>query len=286
MPIVKIIPSKGSVKAIRDYIMQENKTTAEYTMSFGCNIENPEEDFSALKEAYANKRHLKERNYYHFIVSYNTKTEKISPKEIKEMTEELCENSRIGNYQWFGAVHYKDTPEHLHCHIIVGNTAIVEDKEKGIEVGKSFRSTRHFRKEIMRDANELCKVYGYEHSLVSENSKNGRETMAEMALKAKHQKTWKDDLRKQIDNARDRADDLKDFKKIMKDSYNIEVMQNKKGELRYVPSYFEKNKSDCMKPCHERRLGGNYGRQYIETSFLHKQEQSGYERERTTELER
>lgn len=286
MPIIKIIPSKGSVNAIRDYIMQESKTDEEYKMAYGCDIENPEEDFNALKEAYANRRHLKERNYYHFIVSYNTKTEHISPREIKEMTEELCQNSKIGNYQWFGAVHHKDRPDHIHCHVIVGNTAIAEDKEKGIEVGKSFRSTHHFRREIMKEANKLCKAHGYEHSLVSEHSNGIRETMAERAIKAKSRNTWKDDLRAQIDNAGERAGNLEEFKAIMKKSYDVEVMENKKGELRYVPSYFQTNNADCMKPCHERRLGGKYGREYIEESFLQKEKCGKYERERETELER
>lgn len=204
--------------------MRESKTSEEYTTAYGCNIENPEEDFNALKEAYTDRHHPKERNYYHFIVSYNTKTEKISPREIKEMTEKLCRNSKIDNYQWFLAVHYKDTPNHLHCHVVVGNTAIVEDRENGVKLGKSFRSTNHFRKELMREANEMCKSYGYEHSLVSENSKIVRETMAERAIKAKSQKTWKDDLRMQIDNARDRADNLEQFKGIMKESYDIKVM--------------------------------------------------------------
>ena len=41
----------------------------------------------------------------------------------------------------------------------------------------------------------MCKEYGYEHSLVSERGKGVRETMAEKAMKAKNQRTWKDELR-------------------------------------------------------------------------------------------
>ena len=119
MPVIKIIPSKGSVNAIRDYITQNSKTSSDYILTSGCCIENPELDFDTLKSTYEDSQHPKERTYYHIIISYNTKSETIAPQDIKEMTEELCRNSKIDCYQWFSAVHYKDTPKHLHCHVIV-----------------------------------------------------------------------------------------------------------------------------------------------------------------------
>lgn len=288
--MIKIMPSKGSVNAIRDYIMQEHKTSKEYAMASGCSIDDPERDFKTMQEAYENPRHPKERTYYHIIVSYNTKSEKIPPKDIQDMTEELCRNSKIDCYQWFGTVH-KDAPNHLHCHIVVGNTAIQEDKERHIEKGKSFRSTQRFRRELMKEANQMCKKYGYEHSLVSGRGKGVRETMAEKAIKAKNRKTWKDELRQQIDIARSKADDLEEFREIMKESYDIEVMENQKGELRYIPSSFEKNDPDCIKPCHERRLGGKYSRTEIEQDIqrrreYHESRQNEREMEQRTGMEK
>lgn len=219
MPVIKIIPSKGSVNAIRDYITQNNKTSSDYILTSGCCIENPELDFDTLKSTYEDSQHPKERTYYHIIISYNTKSETIAPQDIKEMTEELCRNSKIDCYQWFSAVHYKDTPKHLHCHVIVGNTAIRDSKEQRIRKGKSFRSTVTFRKTLMKEANQMCKEYGYEHSLVSEHGKGVRETMAERAMKAKNQRTWKDELRMQIDDARRNADSFESFKDIMEQSF-------------------------------------------------------------------
>ena len=290
MPVIKIVPSKGSVNAIRDYIMQEHKTSKEYSMASGCSIEDPELDFKTMQEACKSSRRPKERTYYHVIVSYNTKAEKIPLKDIQDMTEELCRNSKIDCYQWFGAVH-KDMPNHLHCHVIVGNTAIRDDKDRHIKKGKSFRSTQKFRKELMKEANQVCKRYGYEHSLVSGKGKGVRETMAEKAIKAKNKKTWKDELRQQIDVARSKADDLEEFKEIMKESYDIEVMENKKGELRYIPASFEKNNPDCIKPCHERRLGGKYSRTEIENDIqkrreYHERKQNEREMEQRTGLEK
>lgn len=290
MPVIKIIPSKGSVNAIRDYITQDSKTSGDYVLTSGCCMENPELDFETLKSSYADPQHPKERTYYHFIVSYNTKSEKITPQDIKEMTEELCRNSKIDCYQWFSAVHYKDTPKHLHCHVIVGNTAIRDSKEQKVQKGKSFRSTAKFRKSLMQEANRICKEYGYEHSLVAEHGKAVRETMAEKAMKAKSQKTWKDELRMQIDDARRNAGSFEAFKDIMERSFHVKVMENKKGELRYVPESFEKNNPDCIKPCHERRLGGRYRREEIERSIGRQNEfrekNNSKEHEKRNELER
>ena len=289
MPVIKIIPSKGSVNAIRDYITQNNKTSSDYILTSGCCIENPELDFDTLKSTYEDPQHPKERTYYHIIISYNTKSETIAPQDIKEMTEELCRNSKIDCYQWFSAVHYKDTPKHLHCHVIVGNTAIRDSKEQRIRKGKSFRSTVTFRKTLMKEANQMCKEYGYEHSLVSERGKGVRETMAEKAMKAKNQRTWKDELRMQIDDARRNADSFESFKDIMEQSFHVKVMENKKGELRYIPESFEKNDPNCIKPCHERRLGGRYGWEEIERSIDRQnefREKDNKEHEKRNELER
>ena len=60
-------------------------------------------------------------------------------------------------------------------------------------------------------------------------------------MKAKNQRTWKDELRMQIDDARRNADSFESFKDIMEQSFHVKVMENKKGELRYIPEFFEKN---------------------------------------------
>lgn len=267
MPIIKIIPSKGSVEKIKDYITQESKTSRDFITTSGCDYESIDEDFRNMRELYDNPQSKKERTYFHIIISFNTKDEKINPQDIKEMTEKICRDTKIDCYQWFSAVHYKDRPSHIHSHVVVGNTAIRDDKKRRIEIGRSFRSSNSFRRGIMRYANSVCKEYGYEHSLVSEHGKGIRETMAERGIKSKNLKTWKDDLRNKIDDALRHADSMDEFKRIMKESYKIEVMENKKGELRYVPDYFEKTDANCIKPCHERRLGGRYGREEIESSI-------------------
>ena len=249
MPVIKIIPSKTSVHDIWTYVTQESKTSKDYIITSGCGMENPEQDFNTLNSAYENPEHRKERTYYHIIVSYNTKNQKIPPQDIKEMAEELCRKSKIDCYQWFSAVHYKDRPKHLHCHIVVGNTAIRDDKEFGVEKGKCFKSNNAFRKKLMREANRMCKEYGYEHSIISERGRGVRETLAERALKAKNKRIWKDELRMQIDDARRNADSLDSFRDIMERSYHVKVMENPKGELRYVPEHFEKNDPSCIKPC-------------------------------------
>ena len=70
MPVIKIIPSKGSVNAIRDYITQNNKTSSDYILTSGCCIENPELDFDTLKSTYEDPQHPKGTDilsHYHIL---------------------------------------------------------------------------------------------------------------------------------------------------------------------------------------------------------------------------
>lgn len=86
----------------------------------------------------------------------------------------------------------------------------------------------------------MCKEYGYEHSLVSEHGKGVRETMSERAMKAKNQRTWKDELRMQIDDARRNADSFESFKDIMEQSFHVKVMENKKENSAIFRSSLKK----------------------------------------------
>lgn len=280
MPIIRILPSHKSVKSIYEYITREDKTSPDYIFASGCSLEHPEEDFRDMVDYFHKTVKVENRTYYHVIVSFNTKNEKIPPEEVQKMAEELCEKTEISNYQWFAAVHYKDRPIHSHCHIVVNNVAYKDSDDKKIKAGKSFQSTRAFTQQLMEKGNQICKEHGYEHSLVNPGRKaHERFSRAEMALIAKGEVTWKDRLRMSIQKAERKARSVDEFCYIMQDDYGIEVKTDKKGGFLYIPEEFHKNDTRKMKPCHQRRLGELYTKESIErTVELRKEKKKAYER--------
>ena len=232
-----------------------------------------------MADYFQKNRSERNRTYYHVIVSFNTKNEKISPEEVQKMAEELCEKTEISNYQWFAAVHYKDRPIHSHCHIIVNNVAYKDSEDKKIKAGKSFESTRAFVRQLMETGNQISKEHGYERSLVNPGRKaNERFSRAEIALMTKGEVTWKDRLRRSIQRAERKAKSVDEFCYIMQDDYGVEVKTDKKGSFHYIPEEFHKNDSRKMKPCHERRLGALYGKKSIERTIELRKEKKANER--------
>lgn len=295
MPIIKIIPSKKNVNGIVNYITDKEKTDDEYTFCSGCSKETVEEDFKAVADYYHKHLGGKNRSYYHIIVSYNTRYEKISPEETQQMVEELCERTAIDNYQWFGTVHYKTSPDHVHCHLVVSNVAYKDSDDGKIKAGKSFQASRGFTRDLMEKGNEICKTHGYEHSLVNPHGRGeDRITQAEKALIAKGEVPWKDRLRMHIYEAGQKAESLDEFCYIMQDDYGVEVQEDRKGCFRYIPEEFYGNETRKTKPCHQRRLGDAYTKDAIELRIERKKEREAvyeaecgrYERERDSDRER
>lgn len=286
MPIIRILPSHRAVRGIYEYITRKDKTSSDYIFASGCSLDHPEEDFKDMADYFQKDTNERNRTYYHVIVSFNTKNERISPEEVQKMAEELCEKTEISNYQWFAAVHYKDRPIHSHCHIIVNNVAYKDSDDKKIKAGKSFQATRDFTCRLMEKGNQICKEHGYEHSLVNPGRRaNERFARAEVALMTKGEVPWKDRLRRSIQRAERKAQSVDEFCYIMQDDYGVEVKTDRKGCFLYIPEEFHKNDTRKMKPCHQRRLGELYSKESIERTIelrKEKRENARQQRENKT----
>lgn len=291
MPLLKILVGKKPIGDIRDYVVRADKANPEYTHSSGCAIETAPQDFQDVANYYEDPKHPHIREYYHIMISYSSVKDQIPEMDIAQMAEELCHSTQIDDYQWFSAVHH-DKPTHLHAHIVVSNCAVRDDEARGITAGKSFRSTESFRAELFEKANDLCRERGYTNSIIIPGKEREvYETSKELRLRERGGKVWKDELRADIDNARQRAGSMEEFKEILCKEHDIELMENKKGELRYVPAFFREEDREDVKPCHERRLGSHYGKAYMLNYFRDKErrnEERLYEKERDKgrELER
>ena len=272
MPIIKIYPSKRPVRGILQYITRGDTVPEELIRTNGCDILDAEQEFSDIARYYNKPTGVRNRTYYHMIVSYNTTYEKISPEEVRDMVKDLCQRTKIDCYQWYLAVH-TDRPDHMHAHVVINNVSYRGDRKQHVKAGKSFQSTGKLRHELMEKGNVICKEHGYELSLVNTKSKaQERLTRAELALAAKGEISWKDKLRNQIEYAKEQASSSSEFIWLMKDNFGVTVQEHKNA-YRYIPEFFTRKNAASPKPCHERRLGGDYTKEtivnYIERKAKH-----------------
>ena len=254
MPIIKIIPSKSKVSNIQRYIQNSQKTNSSLYIEHECSAKTASQDFNLMRKIFKKKEG---RTYYHIIISWNSQEDNINAEECREMTREICEQSGLKDYPYFAAIH-TDT-EHLHAHVVVNNI--------NIRSGKSFQSTKQFREEIMQIANDISRERGYHNSVIDTKQKSIiQRSSAEIAISVKKNIVpWKDVLRSMINEALLKAENHKEFIRLMSENA-IDIELDKNGEYKFLPYelYEDPNR---MKPCHSRRLGAKYSKENIEKAF-------------------
>lgn len=254
MPIIKIIPSTSKVFNIQRYIQNPKKTNSSLYLEHECCAKTAAKDFNLMRKIFKKKDG---RTYYHIIISWNSQEDNITTEDCCEMTREICEESGLKDYPYFAAIH-TDT-EHLHAHIVVNNI--------NIRTGKSFQSTKQFREDIMQIANKISKSRGYHRSVIDTKQKSKTQrSSAEIAISIKKNKMpWKDTLRSMINEALLKAENHKEFVRLMLENA-VDIELDKNGEYKFLPYelYEDPNR---MKPCHSRRLGTKYSKENIEKAF-------------------
>lgn len=245
MPIIKIIPAKSSIRSIEHYLKNEQKTKETLYFSNHCNESDVTSSFLSISKAFSKPTKSK-RTYYHIIVSFHP-DDHVNALQCKEILEKLCKHSPLDDYPYFGCVH--TNTKHMHAHIMVNNCSIL---------GKSYQSTRQSTKQLMELANDLCLSYGFTNSIVDTNQKAAvrlSDAEAHMILKKKTL-PWKEKLRYQIEEALLCSSTQEEFKNNLKTMYDVTVIENKKGEYRFLTS-------DSKKPCPQRRLGNDYHKESL-----------------------
>lgn len=245
MPIIKIIPSKGGIRAIEHYLKNDQKTKETLYFSNHCNESDVAGSFQSISKTFS-KAAKNKRTYYHIIVSFHP-ADHVTSLQCKELLEKLCKHSPLDDYPYFGCVH--TNTKHMHAHIMVNNCSIL---------GKSYQSTRQSTKKLMALANDLCLSYGFTNSIIDCKQKAAvrlSDAEAHMLLKKKTL-PWKEKLRYQIEEALLCSSTPEEFKNNLKAMYDITVMENKRGEYRFLTK-------DAKKPCPQRRLGNDYHKEAL-----------------------
>lgn len=244
MPVIKIIPSHSRINKIESYVKNPSKTNENSYFGNMCDYEDVAASFQNWNQNFA--ENLFSRTYYHIIISFNPK-DGISTAQCKEMVQELCSQTALTDYPYFGTVH-TDT-DHIHAHVIVNNCSLY---------GKSYQSTRDSTRALKQTANEICMRKGFLHSIVDIDKKAAERlttTEAQMILKKK-QLPWKEELRYQINEAVKDSAKPSEFISIMEKRFGIHISENQKGEWRF-------HTPNTKKPCPARRLGEAFTKERI-----------------------
>lgn len=259
MPVVVITPSKATPKKVCKYIMQEKKTCDELKFASYCEPNRFDKDFELVQDAYKRCQKVDSRKYYHIKLSWATRDE-ITPQQAKEMAMQFCEETNIRGCQYAGSIH-TDTKT-IHAHIVVNNVR-VEDNEYG-KAGYSYQATKSGREMMMEKANDIAREYGLLHSVINpERLKEKCFTKEELRVMEKGEASWKDILREQINNAKENTNSFKEFREYLSSEYGVEMLENKKGKLRYFP----KGITEGERGCPARRLGDSYDKEGLEREF-------------------
>ena len=270
MPVIVISPSKAKAGKVCRYIMQDKKTLNELKFGSACTPNQFDKDFELLNMAYMKRDNPDRRKYYHIKLSW-ARDDHVDPEDAKEMAIKFCEQSNIKGCQYAGSIHV-DTGT-IHAHIIVNNVRF-EDNEYG-KAGQSYQATKESRGKMMQIANELAIEYGLYHSVIPEKEKaKERYSRGEVELYKKGELPWKDKLRWELEEAKTRAGNIRQWKEILKNEYGIDIEENKKGQYRYFPN----GKKEKERGCPGKRLGSDYEKDNIEKYF--QERELLYERER------
>ncbi|GAH59415.1 unnamed protein product [marine sediment metagenome] len=141
MAVIKILPSKGSLKKIIDYVLNKEKTDEKIISGKNCSPnEVAIDEMNTTKELYGKTDGL---SYHHIIQSF--KPGEVSPELAHEIGKELAENQFKG-YEVLVATHIDK--KHIHNHLVVNSVSFLD--------GRKLISNKETLREIKRESNRIC----------------------------------------------------------------------------------------------------------------------------------
>lgn len=255
MAVIKRMSSKAKPTRIENYLKQEEKTDRNLISGMNCEPDSFSKQCELTNLMFHKNLKSSDRKYYHIIQSF-------SPEDNRELTHHKAhEIGRIFAEKNFAGyevliVTHKDR-EHIHNHFILNSVSV--------ENGKKYHADNKSLWKMRRISNELCKEHGLLHS-IQEVGKRARDSLkgGEVRKALRKEDVWKLELKAQITGTLKAAKSIDAFKEIMREKYQVEVKERERivrGVRRTTYDYYI---SGHAKPCGERRLGTDYGKEYID----------------------
>jgi hypothetical protein len=241
MAVVKILPSKGRIKNIINYVLNKEKTDDRIISGKDCSPQNVIDEMNTTKELYNKTDGIR---YHHIIQSF--KPNETDPKKAHEIGLELAK-SQFKNHEVLVVTHVDK--EHIHNHLVINSVSFKN--------GQKLISNKETLREIKRESNRICRREKL--SVIKAPYAKSRYSMAEYKLAEKGIPIWKEQLRAAIDEARQNSKNLVELKEYLKDNFKIEMkIQNK--NLSFLHPKMKKY-------CRGKKLGFSYTKEEITGYF-------------------
>lgn len=207
--------ARGSCNDSLNYITKEEKTEQNLVYTKDCSEDNFKKDFEETKQIW-NK--TEGRQYFHLVQSFE-KEDYVTLDKAHEIGKKFIENNpQFKDFQIVMATH--QDKDHIHNHFVINSV--------GLDEGKKFQMYKADLKQCKELSNEICRDYGFkELDLKIDKEKNLQEnterySLTEKALVENDKTSWKNELRKKLDNCLEFSRDFEEFKENLKKE-NIEI---------------------------------------------------------------
>jgi len=248
MAVIKIIPSKGRIKNIINYVLNKEKTDSRIISGKNCSRQNATSEMNATKELYEKTDGI---SYHHIIQSF--KPGETDPQRAHRIGKELAEREFNG-HEVLIVTHIDKG--HIHNHLVVNSVSLKD--------GRKLVSNKETLREIKRESNRICRRENL--SIIKEPYSRSSYSMAEYKLAEKGKPIWKEQLRMAIDEAKEHSKNLVGMKKYLKKNFNIDMkVQNKNLSFLHP---------EKKKYCRGKKLGHAYTKEEIIRFF-----EKGHERD-------
>ena len=248
MAIIKNLPATKKLEQQLEYLNQEEKTRQELVSGINCTKDNILMEFRIIKELY-NKQKGKE--YYHITMSFSP-TDNISEEEVHKLGLEWIKKC-IVDHQILAVTHIDKN--HLHNHFIINSVNMNSGKKLQINPKRLYEMTVESILICSREGLSTIELDKLPKILKTHNEyyfeRRGRQEGKDVEI-------WKEKIRNSIDYSISVSDNVDEFKSILKDNFDIDIVENRYG-YKYI---LEDNKEVT-----EKRLGSLYCRNSIVSRF-------------------
>jgi len=241
MAVIKILPSKGRIKNIINYVLNKEKTDDRIISGKDCSPQNAIDEMNTTKELFNKTDGI---SYHHMIQSF--KPDETNAQKAHEIGLELAK-SQFKNHEVLVVTHIDK--QHIHNHLVINSVSFKN--------GSKLISNKETLRGIKRESNRICQREKL--SVIKAPYAKSRYSMAEYKLAEKGIPIWKEQLRAAIDEAKENSKNLVELKEYLKDNFKIEMkIQNK--NLSFLHPKMKKY-------CRGKKLGFSYTKEEITGYF-------------------
>lgn len=220
---------------------------AEEKSGLNCDVDYAKSAFKQTRVLYG-----KEDGIQAHTIIQSFKPGEVTPAQCNQLGLELAE--RVApNHQV--AIYTHTDKDHVHNHIVINSI--------DLETGKKYQSNKKQRELIKQQNDEVCRKSGL--SVTKRDTAKLRYTQAEKSLIEKGKYSWKDDLREQIEYAKEHTSDLESFSEHLEEKGISFKVRGK--NVSYKPE-------NVNKWVRGKTLGEDYDKGALEYEFEKRKEQS------------